>query len=109
MWKPTAHAPRLKSLTMKKRTKITIETHRVQIIRRRGQAVQAWCPQCSATRRMLTPEEAAALANVTSRTIYRWVEARELHFTETPEGMLLICPDSLTRPPLGHLPKEKKS
>jgi hypothetical protein len=33
----------------------------------------------------------------------------EVHFAETPEGALLICPDSLTRPPLGHLLKEKKS
>ena len=81
---------------MKKRTKITIETHRVQIIRRRKQAVQAWCPECSATVPMLTPEEAAALVNVTSRTIYRRVETGELHFTETPEGALLICLNSLT-------------
>jgi len=47
---------------------------------------------------------------VASRTIYRRVEAGELHFTETPEGALIICPDSMTiRPPLGHLLKEKKS
>jgi predicted site-specific integrase-resolvase len=45
---------------------------------------------------MLTPEEAAALAQVSSRTIYRRVEAGELHFAETPEEPLLICLDSLT-------------
>jgi len=95
---------------MNKRTKITIETHQVQIIRRGKPSVQAWCPECSATVRMLTPEEAAALAQVTTRTIYHWVDAGELHFTETPEGILLICPDSLTtRPPLGLLLKEKNS
>jgi len=88
---------------MKKRTKIIVETHQVQIIRRHRKTVQAWRPQCSATRLMLMPEEAAAVAQVTSRTIYLRVEAGELHFTETPEGMLLICPDSLTNRSLqGH-------
>lgn len=81
---------------MKKRTKIIIETHQVQIIRRGKLSVQAWCPQCSATVPMLTPEEAAALAQVTTRTIYRLAEAGELHFTETLEGALLICLSSYT-------------
>ncbi|MGE0130321.1 MAG: hypothetical protein AB7U82_19760 [Blastocatellales bacterium] len=94
---------------MKKRTKITIETHQVQIIRRGKPSVQAWCPECSATVAMLTPEEAAALAQVTTRTIYHWVDAEELHFTETPEGMLLVCPDSLTnRPRWANFIMEKK-
>jgi len=88
---------------MKKRTKITIETHQVQTIRRRKPGAQAWCPGCSASVPMFLPEEAAVFAKVSSRTIYRWVEAGELHFTETPEGALLICQDSLTtQSPLGH-------
>jgi hypothetical protein len=31
------------------------------------------------------------------RAIYRRVEAGELHFTETPEGQLLICLNSILR------------
>ena len=99
-------------MSPKTRTEITVETERIVIIPRRShtEAVKAWCDGCSAFVRMLTPEAAAVLVNVSTRTIYRLVEARELHFTETPEGMLLICPDSLiTQPLLGHLPKEKKS
>ena len=82
---------------MKKRTETIIETHQVQIIRRRRQEAQAWCDECSAIVRMITPEEAAALAQVTTRTIYRRAEAGELHFAETPEDALLICSNSLTR------------
>jgi hypothetical protein len=44
---------------------------------------------------MLTPEVAARLASVSPRTIYRWIEAGALHFTETPDGILLVCQASL--------------
>ena len=81
---------------MKKRRETTIETHRIQIIRWRRPRLTAWCNVCSAHIRTITPEEAAALTQVTIRTIYRRVEAGAWHFTETAEGALLICPDSLT-------------
>ena len=80
---------------MKKRRETIIETHRVQIIRRRRPGLTAWCNGCSAYVLMITPEEAAALTNVTTRAIYRRVEAGALHFTETAEGALIVCPDSL--------------
>ena len=44
---------------------------------------------------MLTPEEAARLACVSPRTVYRWVEAGRLHFSEMPDGGLFICLASL--------------
>ena len=44
---------------------------------------------------MVTADEAAGLAGVSSRTIYRRVEAESLHFMETNEGRLLICTNSL--------------
>lgn len=44
---------------------------------------------------MLTPEEAAQLAEITTRTIYRRAEAGRVHFTETADGALLICCNSL--------------
>ncbi len=85
---------------MKKRTLITIETDRVLMIdgrrRTRSSSRAAWCAVCAAQARMLTVDEAAAVAQTTSRTIYQWVEARKLHFTETPEGRLFICHNSLS-------------
>jgi hypothetical protein len=75
----------------KKRTEITIETSRVVVIRQRRSVVRAWCDLCAQPVKVVTAEEAAALASVSMRTIYRWVEAEKVHFTETPEGVLLIC------------------
>jgi excisionase family DNA binding protein len=43
---------------------------------------------------MITPNEAAAVMNVSSRTIYRWIEGGGLHFTEE-SGTLLVCMASL--------------
>jgi excisionase family DNA binding protein len=44
---------------------------------------------------MLTAEQAAAFVGTSRRTIYRWVEAEKLHFTETSDGVVLICLDAL--------------
>jgi hypothetical protein len=80
---------------MIKRTAITIETHRVLLVRRRGRLIRGWCEGCLAEVRMITPYEAATLADVSSRTIYRWIEEAKLHFSEEPGGSLLVCADSL--------------
>jgi len=45
---------------------------------------------------MLSIDDAAILARVSSRTIFQWAESGVVHSTETPEGLLLICPISLS-------------
>jgi len=45
---------------------------------------------------MLSIDDAALLARVNSRTIFHWAEAGVVHSSETPEGLLLICPLSLS-------------
>jgi hypothetical protein len=77
----------------RRRTEVTLET-RLRIIRRSAPAT-VFCAQCPAPVPLITPEEAAVLARTSTRTIYRWVEAEQLHYSETPEGRLLICPNSL--------------
>jgi len=44
---------------------------------------------------MVTAEEAAAIARVSTRSIYRWIEAGTLHFLDNPDSPLLICSASL--------------
>lgn len=44
---------------------------------------------------MIKPEEATSIG-VSTRTVYRRLEANQLHFRETPEGLLLICLNSLS-------------
>ena len=81
---------------MKRRTEIKIQMERLVIVRpRRSTNMIEWCEACAGLTRMLTVDEAAAVARSTSRDIYRRVEAGELHFMETPEGSLLICLDSI--------------
>lgn len=79
----------------KKRTEITIETNRIVVISRRGLSARAWCSACGARVSMVTADEAARLARVSSRTVYAWVEAGRLHFMEISDGRLLICLDSI--------------
>ena len=86
---------------MKRRTKTTTETHEVWVVRRAqepaGERPPDWCGGCGGPARMLAPDEAAALAGVSPRTIYRWVEAGRVHFAETPDGRLSVCLASLPR------------
>jgi len=81
------------AMNRKRRVKITVENN-LLVVRRSSQAL-VWCSECPAQIQMITPEEAATLTGVSTRTIYRWVDVEHPHFTETPEGRLLVCPNSL--------------
>jgi hypothetical protein len=78
----------------RKRTEITIETERMLYISSPRKVV-GWCATCGAQTEMVTVDQAAILARVDARTIFRRVEAETLHFSETAAGSLLICPNSL--------------
>jgi hypothetical protein len=47
---------------------------------------------------MLSIDDAAIFAGVNSRTIFHWAESGVVHSSETPEGLLLICPYSPNLP-----------
>ncbi len=82
----------------KRRTEAGVEIEREVVVRRPSPrvVVQAFCEGCARPVTMVTAEEAAAIAGVTRRAIYRWVEAHTVHFAEMPDGGLLICLKSLT-------------
>jgi hypothetical protein len=80
---------------VKRRTEITVETDEVIIIRQSRRLSRAWCRECAQLAIMVTVDQAAAAAKKSSRLIYRMAEAGYIHFTETPEGFLLICFQSL--------------
>jgi excisionase family DNA binding protein len=73
-----------------------VETEQMLIVRCRRSSRRAWCAACEEEVEIVTVEEAAVIAGVSSRTIYRRVEAGRIHFMETPEGFLLICRKSLS-------------
>ncbi len=68
---------------------------RVAIISRPFILPQKSCEECNEPSGMITPDEAAALCEVGTRTVYRWLENGTIHFTENAEGALLICLKSL--------------
>ena len=80
---------------MKRRTEILLEITQLLVIKRSGNSGLAWCEGCARNVRMISTENAAIIARQSTRGIYQWVEAGRVHFTEKPEGRLLICLDSL--------------
>ena len=81
----------------RKRTEITIEADRTFVFTRSRMRPPAWCPECRTEVALLNAFEAAALAGVSSHTVYRWAEVGGLHSRLTPEGVLLVCTDSLPK------------
>ncbi len=77
------------------RTEITLET-RSLVLRRSCQQAPLYCARCPSPTLLLAPDEAAVLAGVSTRTIYRWVETEQVHFRETQGGGLLVCPKLIT-------------
>ena len=78
----------------RRRMEITVETRRL-VIRRSTNQAPVWCVECSSPVQLITPEEAAVLASVSTRTVYRRVERGQLHFVEIDAGRLLVCPNFL--------------
>jgi hypothetical protein len=83
---------------MSKRIEITFEIERRLVIKRKsGRSKQQFCELCLQETEMLTTDEAALIIGCGSRAIFGWVELEWLHFTETSEGLLLICSNSLSQ------------
>jgi hypothetical protein len=78
--------------TIKKRTEITVKTYRLIVFNRPGGWVGE-CEMCGKEVEMVTPEEAAAIIQISSRAIYRAIEAGDVHFIEAPQ--VFMCRNSL--------------
>ena len=81
----------------KKRTKITLETHQILIVRKSGGRVRSWCEGCAGEVEMIPAEQAAVIAGVSLRVLCNKIEAGLLHHRETPDRVLLVCLDSLLK------------
>ena len=76
--------------------RITVESERLLVvIHQKG--VESWCPGCGASVRMVGLEEAIAIVAVSRRVIFRQIEERRLHSSETTPAGLLICLNSLLK------------
>jgi hypothetical protein len=83
----------------KRRIEIITKTERVFVHAQQQQRIGqfVWCARCAAPACMMKPEQASALIGVKTRLLYQWIEAGTIHFTETPDGLLLLCFDSLSK------------
>ncbi|HEX6624244.1 MAG TPA: hypothetical protein VF064_11060 [Pyrinomonadaceae bacterium] len=80
----------------RKRTEVFSETEvEIEVRRRTRRLAPVWCAACGAEVEMVPPDVAAAVSEVSARTVYGWVERGRVHFTETAEGALLVCLGSL--------------
>ena len=59
------------------------------------QNFQRYCEKCDQAMSSLTVDQAVKVTGLGARTIFRLVEAGELHAFETEEGYLLLCPNSV--------------
>ena len=79
-----------------KKTEVFVETEvEIEVNRRTRRMGPVWCAQCAAPVEMVPPDVAALVAEVSARAVFGWVEAGHVHFTETLEGALLVCLNSL--------------
>ena len=79
-----------------RKTEIAIEFEEMIRVVSHRQAARAWCSVCDSEALMVTPQQAAAIAGLSVRAVNRRVEANRVHFLETPEGLLLVCVNSLS-------------
>jgi len=81
----------------KRRTEFAFELEQILIVKRRRGTVSGACSDCAGDVVMLSPDEAASITTVTTRALYRLVEAGMIHFTETQTGLIRVCLPSLLR------------
>lgn len=65
--------------------------------RRREKALTLWCAACDAESFMLSMDEAAAFAGMSTMAIFRLAEAGRLHWQETHTRSPVVCHNSLLR------------
>ena len=82
-------------MSKKRVTRITLETERLIWRRQSRGRAPLWCAGCGDETFLISVDEAALLTRLSARTIYRWIEAERIHFTGTPDGLLMVCLKSL--------------
>ena len=81
----------------RKKTEIIVERDQVLVIRRLNSREPRWCEECGEQAQMVSVDDAASIAGLTARAVYRQVETGQIHFSETTDGLLLVCLNSLLK------------
>ncbi len=78
-----------------KKTTITVQKERLLVITPLAGRREGWCDRCGSEVTLMRVEEAAITADISLRGLFRRIEAGALHFSETGEGEVLVCLNSL--------------
>jgi uncharacterized membrane protein len=81
---------------MAKRTKITIETESLLVLRGRS-SLRAWCLGCGAEGEMIPLKDLGVVSNLPAPEIEAWMQSEELHHTQSTDGTHLICLNSMLK------------
>ncbi len=81
---------------MAKRTRITIETDSLLVLRAR-KSLRAWCPQCAAEAEMIPLSDVGVVSNLPPAEVQAWMESPDLHHTKAADGNDLICLNSMLK------------
>ena len=77
---------------------ITAEKTETYIFRQESPKVlHAHCEKCARQVSFLTVDQSVKVTGLAARTLFRLVEAAEIHCYETDEGLTLFCPNSVSR------------
>ena len=81
---------------MSEQIKVTIEeTERIAV--RRTKRLVSFCDFCRTETEMLSPDEIALIYKIGGGDLVALINRGAVHFSETPEGFLLICTVPLDR------------
>ena len=76
------------------RTRITVETETLLIVRRAKAAV-AWCPDCRAEVDVITLDDDRLMDATAAAHLRKWLDAGRLHLWQPAIGSAQICVSSL--------------
>jgi len=76
--------------------RITVETHEVRVIKKRGNLYHVWCARCGKRTAVISLNDARK-SGLTADAAQRRVETGRLHLIESGGGRSFVCLDSLLR------------
>lgn len=81
---------------MAKRTKITVQTDSLLVLRGGG-PVQAWCSRCGSEVEMIPLDGVGVISNLLPREVEAWIDSEDVHHATDADGASLICLDSMLK------------
>lgn len=85
-----------KPMRLRRQFVITAEKFETFTVRQEPpRSSQAYCEKCDQAIPFLTVDQTVNVTGLGARTIFRLVEAGQLHALETEEGYLILCPNSV--------------